>query len=152
MAQFETKGRFDGFIMKHTYTDGDDAATESKVIDEATGQVIAESSGSGGGGDFTTAEVTLKYIDDPGKLVTIIAAAFITDGDISLSIGALGASSDSDISATLILYKGKASLQTADAEFVFSAAESSGDIEISEDGASALVTGPCIITVVPYAA
>ena len=60
----ESKARFEGVILNQTADLGTNKSTSCKVIDEATGEVIAQS-GGGGESDFVSYSVELTVVDMP---------------------------------------------------------------------------------------
>lgn len=62
----ESKARFEGVIFNQTADLGTNKSTSCKVIDEATGEVIAQ---SGGGGDFEEFEITFDITPPAGVVV-----------------------------------------------------------------------------------
>ena len=78
----ESKARFEGVIFNQTANLGTNKSTSCKVIDEATGEVIAQS-GSGGGGEFAPTPITFTFtgtqdITDTGFTLT---APIVRTGD-----------------------------------------------------------------------
>ena len=125
--------------------------TNPAILEGMLEQLIAQSGGGGGGGesDFSTANVTVKYDDEPASNTTIIAPNYYDTEGYIFAMGNIEISSNSDTSAKIILYKGTAIISTDDIH-KFDAEHSSGDIEIDEEDAKiAVVTGDSIVTVVP---
>lgn len=145
----ESKARFEGVIFKQEADLGTEKSTSCKVIDEATGEVIAQSGGGeGGDSDFTTANVTIKYDNEPASDAMIIAPVYYDTEGYVFAMGDIEISSSSDTSAKIILYKGKAIIHTSDNTYAFDPVRTSGDIEIDEsEPTTAVVTGDGVITV-----
>jgi len=131
----ESKARFEDVIFKQTADLGTNKSTSCKVIDEATGEVIAQSGGGGEESDFTTAEVTVAYTgfryDSPNLIVAIAHDnQFITGTDGMISENG---------TYTVVLFKGiaNAMILAEAASYTVTvtgdATESEGYIEITGD-------------------
>ena len=77
----ESKARFEGVIFNQTADLGTNKSTSCKVIDEATGEVIAQS-GGGGESDYTAYTLTLTAIGVSAEEVVSVYGPFLIEGTV----------------------------------------------------------------------
>lgn len=148
----ESKARFEGVIFNQTADLGTNKSTSCKVIDEATGEVIAQSGGGGGDeSDLTTATVT--FINNISDSPTAYGAFVYSDeyeGEVTNhSNGLMPIETQQTVVATVILYKGEASIDLTEVGQTQGATISaSGDATVKM-GLFLLVTGDATVTISP---
>lgn len=160
MAEKENIARFEGVIMKQRYSEAGtdtEAATTAQVIDEATGNVIAEAGAGGGGGeesDFTTAEVTFTLPEGVDETVFVFLKTneAVEVGDVSvpanISVGPMLLTTDAN-KINVPLYKGNArvtigALDNAD----YTVGSVSGNADYDDESSILSITGNCTVTLV----
>lgn len=145
----ESKARFEGVIFKQEADLGTEKSTSCKVIDEATGEVIAQSGGGSGESDFSTATVTITFTGFVAPSIPTFFVPITEDvesedeesEDYHTSKSMIGVSGE----YTVILYKGYAFgvIQNVSPESYEISV--TGDAEVGIVGVD--ISGDCTITI-----
>lgn len=143
----ESKARFEGVIFNQTADLGTNKSTSCKVIDEATGEVIAQSGGGGGESDLTTAEVTIvNNLTGAGNVE--IQIPWLDPGATeptpipTMAKPVVHVTNGEEVTVNAVLYKG-ASYCFINSQLV--TVETTGDIDYSEQFNDAMISGECTI-------
>lgn len=121
----ESKARFEGVIFNQTADLGTNKSTSCKVIDEATGEVIAQSGGGGGESDYTAYTLTVTAVGVSADEVVNMYGPFLIQGTVG---GKLPLNSPaSNIPLTVVASVGDTEEDTSGACIII---EYDGDLEL----------------------
>lgn len=128
----ESKARFEGVIFNQTADLGSDKSTSCKVIDEATGEVIAQSGGGGGESDVEIVEVAFSRDEsiEAGDAINLMGAfcqSFAADNNFSTGWSDVPADGRT---IKIAMYKGIAIIDMDSAGLIFT--DVTGDVTIDE--------------------